>query len=92
MTKIMTAKRLFAVQQEKLKSINHDIDKWIVENVQKRFIESPTKTSISINVTYQADIYKLIKQRLCDLGFYCVVNPTFRNELYLEISIPPQGE
>ena len=91
-TKITTTASDIVASMEKLRKVEQEaIDKWIDEVIIAKFL-STCRDYVTEEITNVDFDHKAIIKELNSRGFSVRQLPNFRNEMYLEVTIPPQGE
>lgn len=68
-----------------------EVDSWIENKVVTSFLKRLDRT-VTIEVTNESIDIKRVVDELHRRGFAAKLMKSFRNETYLEVTIPPQGE
>ena len=89
-TKI-TARDIAESMEKRRKAEQEAIDEWIDDVIIAKFL-SRCSNSVTEEITNVDLDTKEIIRELNSRGFSVRQLPNFRNEMYLEVTIPPQGE
>lgn len=89
-TKI-TARDIAESMEKRRKAEQEAIDEWIDDVIIAKFL-SRCCNSVTEEITNVDLDHKEIIRELNSRGFSVRQLPNFRNEMYLEVTIPPQGE
>ncbi len=87
----ITASDIVASMEKRRKVEQEAIDKWIDDVIIAKFL-SKCRDSVTEEITNVDLDHKAIIKELNDRGFSVRQLPNFRNEIYLEVTIPPQGK